>query len=98
MVSEREKQIYNSYLYATRSAKNQPTKFRKDFSRLKDEDFVSLKKLSGFFKKHTHVNYRDWFAAPFEVYSKDEYFDLQFFNTRKDIKVLLTIHERTGNI
>ena len=56
MVSEREKQIYNSYLYATRSAKNQPTKFRKDFSKLKDQDFVSLKKLSGFFKKHTHIN------------------------------------------
>ena len=86
MVSEREKQIYNSYLYATRSAKNQPTKFRKDFSKLKDQDFVSLKKLSGFFKKHTHINYRDWFAAPFEVYSKDEYFDLQFFNTRKALK------------
>ena len=86
MVSEQEKQIYNSYLFATRSAKGQPTRFRKDFSKLKDEDFISLKKLGNFFRKHNHINYRDWFTAPFEIYSKDEYFDLQFFNTRKALK------------
>jgi hypothetical protein len=86
MVTEREKDIYNSYLYATRTAQGKPTRFRKDFSKLKDEDFVALKKLSAFFKKHDHVNYRDWFAAPFEVYSKDEYFDLRFFNSRKALK------------
>jgi len=86
MVSEQEKQIYNSYLFASRSAKGQPTKFRKDFSKLKDQDFVSLKKLGNFFKKHNNINYRDWFIAPFEIYSKDEYFDLQFFNTRKALK------------
>ena len=50
MVSEREKQIYNSYLYATRSAKNQPTKFRKDFSKLKDEDFIALKEVIRLFQ------------------------------------------------
>ena len=86
MVTEREKDIYNSYLYATRTAQGKPTRFRKDFSKLKDEDFVALKKLSSFFLKHKHVNYRDWFAAPFEVYSKDEYFDLRFFNSRKALK------------
>lgn len=86
MVTEREKDIYNSYLYATRTAQGKPTRFRKDFSKLKDEDFVALKKLSAFFIKHNHVNYRDWFAAPFEVYSKDEYFDLRFFNSRKALK------------
>ena len=86
MVTEREKDIYNSYLYATRSAQGKPTKFRKDFSKLKDEDFVALKKLSAFFKKHNHINFRDWFAAPFSVYSKDEWFDLKFFNSRKALK------------
>ena len=55
MVTEREKDIYNSYLYATRSAKGKPTRFRKDFSKLKDEDYVALKKLSAFFVKHNHV-------------------------------------------
>lgn len=86
MITEREKDIYNSYLYATRSAQGKPTRFRKDFSKLKDEDFVALKKLSAFFKKHNHINYRDWFAAPFSVYSKDEWFDLRFFNSRKALK------------
>lgn len=86
MITEREKSIYNSYLYASRSAQNKPTRFRKDFSKLKDEDFVALKKLSAFLTKHNHINYRDWFAAPYEVYSKDEYFDLKFFNSRKALK------------
>ncbi len=86
MITEREKGIYNSYLYATRSAQNKPTRFRKDFTKLKDQDFVSLKKLSAFFAKHKHINYQDWFIAPFEVYSKDEYFDLKFFNSRKALK------------
>ena len=86
MITEREKDIYNSYLYATRSAQGKPTRFRKDFSKLKDEDFVALKTLSAFFVKHNHINYRDWFAAPFTVYSKDEWFDLRFFNSRKALK------------
>ena len=86
MITEREKSIYNSYLYATRSAQNKPTRFRKDFTKLKDQDFVSLKKLSAFFAKHNHINYQDWFIAPFKVYSKDEYFDLKFFNSRKALK------------
>ena len=86
MVTEREKDIYNSYLYATRTAQGKPTRFRKDFSKLKDEDFVALKKLSAFFVKHNHINYRDWFAAPFSVYGKGEWFDLRFFNSRKALK------------
>ena len=86
MITDREKSIYNSYLYASRSSKNKPTRFRKDFSKLKDEDFVTLKKLSDFFKRYNHINYRDWFIAPYEVYSKDEYFDLKFFNSRKALK------------
>jgi len=86
MITEREKSIYNSYLYATRSAQNKPTRFRKNFTKLKDQDFVSLKKLSAFFAKHNHINYQDWFIAPFKVYSKDEYFDLKFFNSRKALK------------
>tara|TARA_R110001592_G_scaffold675_5_gene3661 strand:- start:1227 stop:1874 length:648 start_codon:yes stop_codon:yes gene_type:complete len=86
MITDREKSIYNSYLYATRSVQNKPTRFRKDFTKLKDKDFVSLKKLSAFFAKHNHINYQDWFLAPFEVYSKDEYFDLKFFNSRKALK------------
>lgn len=85
-ITEREKGIYNDYLYTSRSAQNKPTRFRKDFTKLKDEDFIALKKLSAFFSKHTHINYKDWFAAPYEVYSKTEYFDLKFFNTRKALK------------
>ena len=86
MISKKEEAIYNSYLYASRSAQNKPTKFRKDFSKLKDEDFVAVKKLSLFFNKHSNINYHDWFIAPFKVYSKDDYYDLRFYNTRKALK------------
>ena len=58
MITEREKNIYNSYLYATRSAQNKPTRFRKDFTKLKDEDFISLKRLSAFFAKHNHIAFK----------------------------------------
>lgn len=86
MISKKEEAIYNSYLYASRSAQNKPTRFRKDFSKLKDEDFVAVKKLSLFFNKHSNINYHDWFIAPFKVYSKDDYYDLRFYNTRKALK------------
>ena len=86
MISKKEEAIYNSYLYASRSAKNKPTRFRKDFSKLKDEDFVAVKKLSLFFNKHSNINYHDWFIAPFKVYSKDDFYDLRFYNTRKALK------------
>ena len=86
MISKKEEAIYNSYLYASRSAKNKPTRFRKDFSKLKDEDFVAVKKLSLFLNKHSNINYHDWFIAPFTVYSKDDFYDLRFYNTRKALK------------
>lgn len=86
MITDREKNIYNSYLYSSRSAQNKPTRLRKDFSKLKDEDYILLKKISAFFSMHNHINYADWFNAPYCIYSKDEYFDLKFFNTRKALK------------
>lgn len=97
MISKREEAIYNSYLYASRSAKNKPTRFRKDFSKLKDVDFVAVKKLSLFFCKHTNINYQDWFIAPYKVYSKDDYYELKFYNTRKALKCY-TIYMREKEV
>lgn len=86
MITEKEKLIYNSYLYASRSVKNKPVKFRQNFDKLDSRSEVALKKLSIFLSKYNHINYNDYFISPYKVYGVDNYFDLQFFNTRKALK------------
>lgn len=86
MITEKEKHIYNSFLYASRKAKNKPVRLRQNFENLQSEHGVALKKLSQLLSKYTHINYSDFFIAPYKVYGADNYFDLTFFNTRKAIK------------
>lgn len=80
-----EQTIYNTYLIASRKAKNKPFKLRKDFSDIGDENFILLKKLGVFFNHNKNISVSDFFWAPYEVYSKNEYFDLGFYTTRKAI-------------
>lgn len=86
MITKKEEAIYNSYLYASRSAQDKPTKFRRNFDNMSDKDVVCLKKLSLFFDKYRNISYSDWFASPYKVYNAFEYFDLHFFTTRKALK------------
>ena len=87
MISKKEEQIYNSYLYTSRSVKNKPTRFRSNFNNLPDKDVISLKKLSKLFNNYNHINYNDWFIAPHKIYDGcAHYFDLHFYTTRKALK------------
>ena len=86
MITEKEKSIYNSHLYASRKAKNKPVGLRQNFDNIESKDVVALKKLNLLLSKYTHINYSDFFIAPYKVYSPDNYFDLSFFNTRRAIK------------
>tara|TARA_R100001129_G_scaffold182307_1_gene162756 strand:- start:484 stop:1143 length:660 start_codon:yes stop_codon:yes gene_type:complete len=86
MITEKEKHIYNSFLYASRKAKNKPVRLRQNFDNLQSEDEVALKKLSLLLSKYNHINYNDFFIAPYKVYKEDNYFNLSFFNTRRAIK------------
>ena len=86
MITEKEKSIYNSYLYASRKAKNKPVRLRQNFDGLESKDEVALKKLNLLLSKYNHINYSDFFIAPYRVYGSDNYFDLSFFNTRRAIK------------
>jgi hypothetical protein len=86
MINEKQKYIYNTFLYTARNIKNKPVKHRQDFTKLDSTSEVILKKLDNFFTTNSSVNYNDFFAAPYHVYSKDEYFDLQFYITRRAIK------------
>jgi hypothetical protein len=69
----------------SKKSKNKPFKLRQDFSKLNDEIYITLKKLGAFFKNNKNISLNDFFWAPYEIYSKDEYFDLSFYNTRKAI-------------
>jgi|TARA_R110002012_G_scaffold23568_2_gene79886 hypothetical protein len=86
MINDREKSIYNSFLYASRKAKNKPVRLRQNFDNIESKDEVALKKLNLLLSKYTHINYSDFFIAPYKVYGADNYFDLTFFNTRRAIK------------
>ena len=78
-----EQFIYNAFLIASRKAKNKPFRLRTDFSKISDEVYITLKKLNSFFQNYKNIQYNDFFWAPYEVYSKEEYFDLDFYKTRK---------------
>jgi hypothetical protein len=84
-VTELEKQIYNAYLIASRTANGKAFKLRKNFNELDDKTYILLKKLSLLFEHNRNVNISDFFKAPYEYYGND-YFDLQFFTSPKAIR------------
>ena len=84
-LTDNEKQIYNTFNAVRRSIKNQPYKNRTNFDNLDPEHFVLLKKIGYLLKKYPNINYFDFFNAPYKVYSEADYYDLNFYNTRKAI-------------
>jgi hypothetical protein len=90
-VTEDEKRFYNLYLKISRSARNKPFKYRKDFSNFESSDkgkvnLVHLKRIATLFRKFSHIDPEKYFKAPFDLYPDTEYFDLSFFSSRKAIK------------
>jgi predicted HD phosphohydrolase len=87
MYTDFQKLLYNVHLSVSRNAKNQPYRARKDFSKIDSKTDFCLKKLSVFFESHKEINPKDFFKAPYEIYSKDEHFDLKFFTSQRAINV-----------
>lgn len=81
-----EKNLYNTYLRISRTARNKPYRSRQDFENFKDEDHINLRKLISFFTKFRNVSSEDYFRAPYEVYKDHERFDLSYYTTQKAIK------------
>jgi len=86
MLSDIQKNIYNSFLKTSRIIKNQPFKYRKNFDSITPTVELCLKKLERLFNSHTSISYDTFFIAPYKVYNEQDYFDLQFFVTQKAIK------------
>tara|TARA_R110000868_G_scaffold273487_2_gene532677 strand:- start:4306 stop:4962 length:657 start_codon:yes stop_codon:yes gene_type:complete len=79
-----QKLIYNTYLRTSRAVKNQPYKYRQDFSDFENNNkYVEVIKLSNFFEAHKAVNVELFFKAPYAIYGKQETFYLDFYLTSK---------------
>ena len=78
-ITEKEKHIYNSFLATSREVQNKPFRLSKDFTNLADDVYITLKKISSFFDRNQNINYTDYFKAPYIVYNKDAYYDLDFY-------------------
>jgi len=86
MISEKEKIIYNSFLYTQRASQNKPFRPRQNFDKITGTEEASIKKLFLLLSKYRHINYNDYFIAPYKVYGKDNYFELSFYNTTRALK------------
>lgn len=85
MISNFEQQIYNNHLVASRKAKEQPFKIRKDFSNLDEDKANQLKKLARFFNSYGHINQEDFFIAPYKLHDDQPYCSLEFYSSMKAI-------------
>jgi hypothetical protein len=78
-LTDKEKRIYNCYLYYSRKGK--PFSPRKDFSDLEQKTFSILRRIYYFLEKYPHIKYEDFFKAPYHLHPDEKYPDLAFFTT-----------------
>ena len=84
-----EKRVYNLFLATTRIKQNKPYTARKSWEGFeKRKDYIYLQRLSVFFAKNPHLFRREFFEAPYEIYTdlEDSYFNLRFFSSQKALK------------
>jgi hypothetical protein len=89
-----EQHIYNTHLKISRSRKNLPYKYRKDFSSLNDTYINSLKRISIFLAKFPFIRLEDFIRAPYEIYSDQEHFELDYYTTLKATKAYTMLMKR----
>lgn len=90
-LTELEKLLYNKHLAVSRSLKNKPFKFKKDFSDILNSDKAKfLKRISTLFKKHPEIDFNTFFEAPYKLYPDVAYFGLDYFSSMRAIKAYTT--------
>jgi len=85
-VTEFEQHIYNTHLKISRTRRNLPFKYRKDFSTVDPQTLNYLKKIAIFLTKHNHININDFLVAPFKIYPDESFFNLDYYTTLKATK------------
>lgn len=63
----------------SRTAKNKPFSYRKDFSDMDDSALLFLKRISNLLFKYPHINPDDYFLSPYKVYPNAEHFTLEYY-------------------
>lgn len=86
MISDKQKLIYNIIHSTARKVKDKPFRFREDFSKIDSTTTLCLQKLETFFNSNANIKYNDFFIAPYKIFNDADYFDIQFFVTRKAIR------------
>jgi|3_EtaG_2_1085321.scaffolds.fasta_scaffold35892_2 hypothetical protein len=88
-MTDQEKYIYNAFLRITRTRRNLPFKYRKNFNNFESSnDYPFVKKLSFFFIKFPHIKIDDFFSAPYDVYPDEpDHYDLKFYTSQKAIRL-----------
>jgi hypothetical protein len=90
-LTELEKLLYNKHLAVSRSLKNKPFKFKKDFADVASSDKAKfLKRIAILFKKHPEIDFNTFFEAPYKLYPDVDYFGLDYFSSMRAIKAYTT--------
>jgi hypothetical protein len=85
-VTNFQKTIYNKYLSIVRKSQNKPYRYRKDFSKLSEDNHMKLKKLERFFRKFDNIDMEIFFSAPFKIYQEKSHLRLDYFLKRQALK------------
>ena len=86
-----QKKIYNLYLTTTRSEQSKPSRYRKNFDGFDQKpEYLYIQKLEQVFKQYPHLLKREFFEAPYRIYSEEKkYFDLKFFASTKGLSTCI---------
>jgi hypothetical protein len=79
VITNIEKNLYNTYLRISRTSQNKPFSYRKDFSEMDDSSLLFLNRINNLLFKYPHISPEDYFLAPFKVYPNAEHFTLEYF-------------------
>lgn len=86
-MTEQEKLIYNNYLIVTRSKQGKPFKVRKDFEKFEEQKCYSyVKRLCAFFNRYPHIKIKEFFEAPYNIYTDTQHLSIDYYLTRAAIK------------
>ena len=86
-MTEFEKSVYNCWLAVSRSGAGKPYKLRKTWDKFEEHrDYIYVKKLANFFRRHDNIDMSQYFKAPYTIYNELVSYDLRFYNSMKATK------------
>lgn len=86
-MSNREKELYNTYIAVSRSLRDKPFRLRQNFEDFENNpDYIYIKKIEYFLRQFPQIKIKHFFSAPYVLYKDVEYFDLKFFATQRAVK------------